>query len=398
MISNQNDNNLLTRIFKELTDADSEGIKKVLEILLNAAMQIERGHFLKADAHERNDERIGYANGYKPKHINTTLGRLDLSIPQARGLIFHPQCLEKGLRSERALKAAIAEMYLQGVGTRKVQSITEELCGLEISSTQVSRATKELDDEFDKFRNRPIGSITYLVLDALYLKVRQNSMVVDMAVLMAYGVSPEGKREILGASMSLSEAEVHWRDFLQGLQSRGMTGVQLIISDNHSGLKSARKAIFPSVPWQRCQFHLCQNAQSYAPRKHMRGEFAEVMREIFNSPTLDMAREMKNKAIDKYKKIAPEFAKWLEDNVEEGLTVFNFPKHHWKKIRTSNGIERVNREIKRRTRVAVLFPNSESALRLVTAVLMEIHESWITGKKYLDMEFLATPTFRACNE
>ena len=165
-----------------------------------------------------------------------------------------------------------------------------------------------------------------------------------------------------------------------------MRGLRLVISDNHAGIKAARKSVFPSVPWQRCQFHLCQNAQSYAPKKSMRGEIAGVMREIFNCPTLEIAQEMKLRAIERCRKKAPEFAKWLEGNIDEGLTVYRFPKEHWKKIRTSNGIERVNREIKRRTRVAVLFPNKEPALRLVTGVILEIHEEWITGRQYLNMD------------
>jgi putative transposase len=206
-----------------------------------------------------------------------------------------------------------------------------------------------------------------------------------MAILLAYGVTPEGTREILGATASLSEAEVHWREFLKHLQSRGMHGVRLIISDDHAGLGNARRAVLPSVPWQRCQFHLAQNAQSYAPKKSMKGEIAETMREIFGSPTLEVARTMVRRAVEKYSKKAPEFAKWLEDNIEEGLTVYQFPKEHWRKLRTSNGIERVNKEIRRRTRVAVLFPNPASALRLVTGVIMEIHEEWVTVKKYLDM-------------
>ena len=207
-----------------------------------------------------------------------------------------------------------------------------------------------------------------------------------MAILLAYGVNPEGKREILGASTSLSEAEVHWREFLTSLQARGMRGLRLVVSDDHAGLKAARKSVFPSVSWQRCQFHLCQNAQSCVPKKAMRSEIAEVMRDIFNSPTLEIAQEMKLRAIENYRKRAPEFAKWLEENIDEGLTVYQFPKEHWKKIRTSNGIERVNREIKRRTRVAVLFPNKESALRLVTGVILEIHEEWVTGRQYLNMD------------
>lgn len=385
MISDQVKDTLIDQIVKGLIGKGPEGLQPVLELLFNAAMKVEREQFLGAGAHERSEERKGYANGYKPKEIQTRMGALELAVPQVRGLGFYPQSIEKGARSERALKVAIAQMYLEGVSTRRVQDITEKLCGYEVSSTQVSRVTQELDVQFDQFRNRPIGEVCYLIVDATYLKVRHNGAVMSMAILLAYGITPDGKREILGASASLSEAEVHWREFLKHLQSRGMHGVRLGISDNHPGLKNARAAVFPSLPWQRCQFHLSQNAQSYAPKKSMRLEIAETMREIFNSPSLEMAREMKQRAVEKYQKRAPEFAKWIEENIEDGFTVYQFPKEHRKKIRTSNGMERVNREIKRRTRVAVLFPNKESALRLVTGVIIEIHEDWVTGKQYLDM-------------
>jgi len=388
MISGQVKDTLVNEIIKELIGQGTDGLRPVLELLFNAAMKIEREQFLGASSHERTEERRGYANGYKPKELQTRMGALELEVPQVRGLGFYPKSIEKGTRSEKALKLAIAQMYLEGVSTRRVQDITQKLCGYEVSSAQVSRVTQELDEQFEQFRNRPLGEIHYLIVDAIYLKVRFEGTVIDISILLAFGVNSDGKREIVGASTSLSEAEIHWREFLKSLQSRGMSGVRLIISDDHAGLKSARRAVFPSVPWQRCQFHLSQNAQSYAPKKSMRAEIAGVMREIFNSPTLEMALEMKRRAIQKYEKRAPEFARWLEENVDEGLTVYQFPKEHWKKIRTSNGIERVNREIKRRTRVAVLFPNKESALRLVTGVIMEIHEEWITGRQYLDMSLL----------
>lgn len=388
MISDRLKDTLVDQIVKELISQGTEGIAPVVELLINAAMKVEREQFLGASSHERNEERKGYANGYKPKEVQTRMGPLELAVPQVRGLGFYPRSIEKGTRSEKALKLAIAQMYLEGVSTRRVQDITEKLCGYEVSSTQVSRVTQELDGQFEQFRNRPIGEICYLLFDALYLKVRHNGSVISMALLLAYGVNTDGKREILGASMSLSEAEVHWREFLMHLQSRGMHGVRLIVSDDHPGMKTARTAIFPSIPWQRCQFHLAQNAQSYAPKKSMRSEIAEAIRDIFNSPTLEMAREMVRRVAEKYQKKAPEFVKWLEENVEEGLTVFQFPREHWKKIRTSNGVERVNREIKRRTRVAVLFPNKESALRLATGVIIEIHEEWMVGRQYLDMGHL----------
>ena len=391
MISDHMNDTLIDRIVKGLIGQGPEGLKPVVEALMNAAMKIEREQFLGVNAYQRSEERRGFANGYKPKELKTRLGSLNLQIPQVREAGFYPQSLEKGSRSEKALKLAIAQMYLEGVSTRRVQAITAELCGLEITSTQVSRLTQELDEQFEKFRNRPIGTICYLIMDAIYLKIRHNGSVIDMAVLLAYGINPEGKREILGASMSLSEAEVHWREFFQSLQRRGMNGLQLIVSDDHAGMQSARRSVFPSIRWQRCQFHLVQNAQNYAPKKSMREEIAETVRGICTSPTLEVALEMKRQAIEKYQKRAPEFAKWLEENIEEGLTVYRFPKDHWKKLRTSNGIERVNKEIKRRTRVAVLFPNKESALRLVTGVIIEIHEEWVTGKQYLDMSPLLNP-------
>jgi putative transposase len=267
MISDHLKDNLIEEIVKGLIGQGTEGLKPVLELLMNAAMKIEREQFLGAAPHERSEERKGYANGYKNKELQTRMGLLDLKIPHARGLCFYPQSLEKGSRSEKALKLAIAQMYLEGVSTRKVQDITEKLCGYEVSSTQVSILTQELDEQFEKFRNRPLGEICYLIIDAIYLKIRHSGSVIDMAVLLGYGVNSEGKREIVGASASLSEAEVHWREFFKHLQSRGMSGLQLIISDDHAGLQNARKTMFPAVPWQRCQFHLAQNAQSYAPKR-----------------------------------------------------------------------------------------------------------------------------------
>lgn len=209
MISDQLKDTLVEEIIKGLTGGENDGLKPVLELLFNTAMKAEREEFLGAKSHERNEERKGYANGYKPKGLQTRMGDLELQIPQVRGLNFYPQSIEKGSRSEKALKVAIAQMYLEGVSTRRVRDITEKLCGYEITSNQVSRVTKELDEQFEKFRERPIGEICYLIVDATYLKVRHNGTVIDMAMLLAYGINPEGKREVLGASISLSEAEVH---------------------------------------------------------------------------------------------------------------------------------------------------------------------------------------------
>jgi transposase-like protein len=368
-----------------LTEQGLPGLPELLGKLLNCAMKLERQGALSAEPYERTEERKGYANGFKPKLLKTRVGAVPVEIPQVRGMSFYPQCLERGERSEKALKAALAQMYLQGVSTRKVTQILEALCGLEITSTQVSRVTAELDEEFKKWRNRPLGSFPYVFLDARYEKVRYAGCVRTLAILWAIGITPEGHREVLGVSVSLSEAEVHWRGFLKNLRDRGIKDIQLIISDDHAGLKAARVSLFGSIPWQRCQFHLAQNAQHYATSLDQRRELAQDLRDIFNAPDLTQARSRLTSTVAKYEVSSPKLSTWLDENVPEGFTVFAFPKVHQKRLRTSNIMERGNREIKRRTRVATLFPNEESCLWLISAVLIELHEAWVTGKRYLTM-------------
>jgi putative transposase len=363
-----------------------DGMAQAIEILFNEAMKLQRADALHADPYQRTPERRGHANGFKPKTVNTRLGKLQLEVPQTRGVDFYPTVLERGERSERALKLAVAEMYVQGVSTRKVAAITAELCGLDVSSSQVSRAATLLDEELEAWRSRPLGEIPYLILDARYEKVRHGGSVVPLAVLVAIGVTSDGKRTVLGVSVSLSEAEVHWRAFLESLQDRGMHGTRLVVSDNHAGLKEARQARLPGVPWQRCQFHLQQNAMHYVPKVALRGQVAADLRAVFDAPDRPEADRRVKMAVDKYAKSAPKLAQWLDDNLAEGLTVFNLPPSHRRKLRTTNMLERVNKEIKRRTRVATLFPNESSALRLVSAVLAEISDDWETGKRYLNME------------
>ena len=360
-----------------------DGLPRAMEILYNEAMKIERSRHLGASHYEHSRDRTDYANGYKPKTINSRIGKLGLQIPQVRKGDFYPSFLEKGLRSERALKAAIAEMYIQGVSTRDVSKVIEELCGFEVTSTEVSRATKLLDEEFIKWRTRDLGKYEYLYLDARYEKVRNAGSVVDLAVVVAIGATESGKREVLGLSVKLSEAEIHWRGFLEDLQKRGLHGVKLIISDAHTGLKAARKTVFPSIPWQRCQFHLQQNAQQYVPKRAMKKEVAADIRSIFNAANREEAERLLRINIDKYSAKAPQLSKWMEDNIEEGLTIFSFPIEYSKHIRTNNIAERVNKEIRRRTRKVGIFPNEASCLRLITAVIMEISEEWMMGKRYL---------------
>jgi transposase-like protein len=359
---------------------------RAFEIFLNEAMKIERSAALGAQPYQRTEDRCGYANGFKPKTLATRVGKLELEIPQTRGVEFYPQSLERGVRSERALNLAVAEMYVQGVSTRKVTEITSTLCGLDVSSSQVSRAAQLLDEELQSWRTRPLGKLPYLLLDARYEKVRHGGSVVDCAVLVAVGVLPDGKRTVLGASVGLSEAEVHWREFLAELIERGLHGVEMITSDAHEGLKAARQAVFPGVPWQRCQFHLQQNAAAYVPKVEMRVQVAADLRGVFNAPDRAEAERLLKLMLDKYRPTAPRLAEWLEENTPEGLTVFTRPAAHRRRLRTTNVLERLNKEIKRRTRVATLFPNEASLLRLTSAVLVEVDQEWQTSVRYLSHE------------
>lgn len=374
---------LPTEILEQIAAEGLEALPELIRVLINEAMRLERDQHLGAGPYERSPERKGHANGYKSKTVKTRVGEIQFEVPQVRQGHFYPDALEKGLRSERALTLALAEMYVQGVSTRRVAAITEQLCGTAVSSMQVSRASEKLDEILEGWRKRPLGEIVYLYLDARYEKVRMDGQIRDAAILIASGVGRDGKRRILGVSVSLSEAEQHWRLLLEELIGRGLEGVQLIISDDHHGLRKARQALFTGVAWQRCQFHLQQNASQYVPRKRMRAEVAADIRAIFNAPDRAQAEGYLKQMVVKYADVASELADWMEAAIPEGLTVFDFPQAHRRRIRTGNMLERVSQEIKRRTRVIRIFPNQSSCLRLVSAVLMEISEDWETGRIYL---------------
>jgi len=364
----------------------TEGMPKVAQLLLNAAMLIERSHHLHARDYQRTKQRKGYANGFKPKSLHTSMGKLELNIPQVRDCSepFYPSLLEKGSRVDKTLKLSIAEMYLQGISTRKVTKVMEQICGLNVSSTQVSRLTEELDIALEQWRNRPLPPISHLFLDATYLKVRIDSCVRDCAVLIAVGINRNtGKRMVLGTSAQLSEAEIHWRSFLSSLKERGMGTPDTISSDAHEGLKKAITCVFTGVAWQRCQFHLQQNAMSYVPKLSMKTQVASDIRLIFNSPTKQAALDKLNQVAQSYAKTAPQLSKWLLDNIPEGLTAQDYPEKVRKKLRTSNMMENINKQIKRRTKVACLFPHTNSILRLVSAILQEISDEWESGRSYL---------------
>ena len=259
-------------VVQVLAEHGFDGMAQIMELLVNECMKIERQQALGVGPYQRGEARTGQANGFKPKQLKTRVGRLQLAVPQVRDAKFYPRVLERGSRSERALTLALAEMYVQGVSTAKVTKITEELCGCEVSSSDVSRATALLDKEFHEWRTRPLGAIKYLVLDARYEKVRMAGQIRDCSVLIGIGIDAAGRRSVLGVSVSLSEAEVHWREFFKSLLERGLHAVEFITSDAHAGLKEARQACFPGVPWQRCRFHLMDNALRHVPREDMKAK------------------------------------------------------------------------------------------------------------------------------
>jgi transposase-like protein len=378
----------LEAAFSALLDHGLDGAGEALRILVNEASKIERAQFLNARPHERTPERADYANGFKQKTVMTRVGEQTFDVPQVRGGGFYPSALDKGTRTERALNVALAEMYVQGVSTRKVITVLQALLGPEvaISSTQVSRAAEQLDSGLAAWRERPLGETPYVLLDARYERIREGGRLIDCAVLVAVGVTADGKRRVLGVSVAFSEAEVHWRAFLDSLIQRGLRGVKFIASDDHAGLKAARRAVLPSVPWQRCQFHLQQNAQAYVTRLDQRKPVAQRIRAIFNAPDKAEAERLLRQAVELWTKEAPKLAAWAEENLPMGFAVFDLPIAHRIRMRTTNGLERINRELKRRTRVASIFPNAASCLRLVSALLAECDEEWMSGKIYLTME------------
>jgi len=371
-----------------LADGLENAIPKIAELLMNTAMLLERERHIGAAPHQRGVERNGYANGYKPRKFQTAFGSLDLSTPQVResDTPFRTSLLEKGSRSDRALKSAIATMYVEGVSTRRVTKVMEKLCGFKVSSGQVSNLNKQLDEEFTKWRNRPLPEIIYFTTDATYYKVRIDGVVRDCATLIASGVRrSDGKRIILGVSCALSEAEVHWREFLNNLKSRGIGIPDFIVSDAHTGLRAALKATFNASIWQRCQFHLQQNAQDHVTKQELKSKVAEDIKIIFNADNQAHAEERLRGFIETYRESQPKLAAWAETNLPEGFAVFALPQLHRKRMRTSNACETLNSQIKRRTRVVGLFPNEGSLLRLVTAILIEVSETWETGKSYLKL-------------
>jgi putative transposase len=372
-------------LLEHLIEHGPGDIATVFARAFELAMQIERERFLGAGIYERTAGRQGYANGYKPKRIDTPAGTVTVQVPKTAGHVgepFYPHSLERGRRSVRAVMLAVAEMYIKGVLTREAEAVMREFGIESLPSTQVSRATKLLDEELEAWRNRPLGECRYLILDARYEKARVCGVVRDVAVLSAVGIGPDERRRVLGVSVALSEAEVHWRDFLRSLHARGLRGVEYIVSDDHAGLQAARRAVFGAAQWQRCQFHLAQNAIHHAPSVAIRKCIGTELRAVWNAGSLAKAETALAELVSAYRDTAPKLAAWLEKAAPEGLAVFALPEHHRRRMRTSNPMERgVQQELKRRTIKVRVFPNEAALERLVSAVLVEIDDKWAADTK-----------------
>jgi putative transposase len=378
----------IAHLLEQLIAEGPQAMTQVMTTLMNVAMRLEREQFLGAGHYERGADRRGFANGTKPKKVDTLAGTLSLDVPKTAGTPepFYPQSLERGRRSCRAVMLAAAEMYVKGVSTRDVEKVLAEF-GIEgLSSTQVSRATALLDVDLKAWRQRPLARFRYIFLDARYEKTREHGVADDCAVLTAIGIDELGRRRVLGVSIKVSEAEVHWRAFLESLVARGLQGVEFITSDDHAGLKAARRAVLPGARWQRCQFHLAQNAIHHAPNLSVRKIIGRELRVVWNATTLEAAEAELKALVVRYRKDAPKLAEWLETAVPEALAVFKLPDAHRRRLRTSNPIERsIQQELKRRTQKIRVFPNEASLERLATAVLVEIDEQWaVSNKPYVN--------------
>jgi putative transposase len=372
-----------------LTD-DPSFLEEIVRSALQQILEAEMTAHIGAAPHERTESRTGQRNGYKPRMLKTRVGTLNLLVPQDREGTFSTRLFARYQRNEKALVLALMEMYIEGVSTRKVKDITEALCGTSFSKSLVSRLAGDLDSELERWRTRPLQekAYPYLFVDARYEKARVDSKIVSEGVLIVYGVNEEGHREILGVEVADTESEATYHELFRSLKGRGLWGVQLVTSDDHPGLEAAIARHFQGASWQRCQFHYSKNLLKLVGTKK-RAQLAEGLREVFACPTRQTALEVAGELADRWRKSHPQVAEHIEEHIEECLACLCFPASHRKRIRTTNGLERFNQEIKRRTRVVRIFPNREACLRLVTALCVEQSEEWVTGRRYLDMGELA---------
>jgi len=374
---------------KAQVDQDADVLREGLKVLSRELMELEMTQLVGAERHERTGERTGHRNGYRERQWDTRVGTIDLKVPRTRERGFVPSILEPRKRAEKALTAVIQEAYVNGVSTRRVDDLVKALGIDGVSKSQVSRICQELDEEIERFRSRRIEAANpYVWLDATYLKVRDNAQVVSMAVVVAIGVKESGEREVIGWDVGLSENGAFWTQFLRGLVARGLNGVRLVISDAHEGLKGAIATVLQGASWQRCRVHFVRNALALVP-KSAQQMVAATIRTVFFQPDAASARETWRKVADTFRGRYPKLAELLDAAEDDVLAYLAFPAEHWRQIWSNNPLERLNREIKRRTDVVGIFPNSKSASRLVGAILAEQNDEWLVSRKYLSAESLA---------
>ena len=376
-------------ILQLLSNDKDSAFKKLLQDSLNSILKAESTEQLKAEPYQRTEERTGSRNGFRDRPLTTRIGQIILKVPKHRnGEAFKTFVFDNYCRSEAALIVTMAEMCVNGVSTRKVSQVMETLCGKSFSKSTVSEACKELDEKVREFRERPLtGEYPFLTIDATYFKVRENSRVISKALMIAYATNSEGNREIIGFGVYRNESKQTWNDFLKALKSRGLTGVRLITSDAHEGIIDAISKQFPDVPWQRCQFHFSRNIAQKTPAKYQKG-LASELQEMFNCKTIQDARKRRDEIIADYKDVAEEAMTCLEEGFEAAMTVMVLPSYMHKYFRTSNQIERLNKELKRRSKVIGVFPNEDSLIRLMGAVLIERNEQIGSRKRIFKAETL----------
>jgi putative transposase len=361
-------------------------LKTIIEQTVQRVLEAEMDEALQAGKSERSENRLGYRCGYYGRMLVTRVGKIELRVPQDRQGRFRTEVFERYQRSEKALVAAMLEMYVQGVSTRKVKNITEELCGHEFSSSTVSRVVQTLDGELEKFSQRRLEEpYPYLVLDARYEKVREEGSVRSQAVLVAIGINWEGRRNVLAVELAARESATSWRNLLMGLRQRSLQGVEFVVSDDHAGLRRAIQEVLPEAVWQRCYVHFLRNALDYLPRK-ADDDCLQELRWIYDRRDAQEARQDLAAWLLKWGKRYPKLCVWAEENIEETLSFYRLPRQHHKNMKSTNMLERLMEELKRRTLVVRIFPNSAACLRLVRALAVEIHENWIEAMQYLNME------------
>jgi putative transposase len=368
--------------------AGGDVVRELFRDVLQEVLEAEMTETLQARPGERTSERLGLRSGSYSRTLITRVGKLELRVPQDRQGRFSTQLFERYQRSEKALVSALAEMYVQGVSTRKVKAITEELCGHSFSASSISDINKTLDEQLAQFATRRLDEeYPYLILDARYERVRENGTIHKRAVLVAIGINWDGRRCVLGVDLANRESISSWKEFLLGLRTRGLTGVELVVTDDHAGLRAAIAEVLPEAAWQRCYVHFLRNCLDHLPRKGD-DDCLRELRWIYERRNLGEARNDVAAWIAKWESRYAKLVAWVEENIEETLTFYRLPPQHHKHMKSTNMLERLNEELKRRTHVVRIFPNAASCLRLVRALAVETHENWIEATRYLNMDLL----------